>query len=139
MVGAEVVTGKKAIQMVNVLKTLNLNPQMVITLVDREQGGMEAITKQTGVRAISVFKFSELPEFAVDDHVLFMAAPGDGAPEGTYLMFMGRGQWEPCSPQQNEYLHQNPGNRIKYEGDTSNLGGAEEAGDVFYIEGVLRP
>ena len=141
LVVEDVVTkGGSTIQTVKALQDIGLKPLLVITLVDRQVGGLEAIQKETGVRAIAVYTMEELLKFSVDDHVLFIPAPGDGAPEGMYLMFNHKGEWTPCSPQQNEYLHSNPNLHVSYKAkEGEQLGGAEEVGNVFYVEGVLRP
>ena len=135
-----VTTGGSTCQTINALRDAGLDPLLVIALVDQGIGGLEAIKTATGVRATAVFTAEDLTEFRVDDHVLFLPTPGDDAPEGAYMMLNVKGEWQPCSPEQNEYLHANPEQHTLYEvpeGET--LGGAEQFGTVFYVEGVLRP
>ncbi len=141
LVVEDVVTkGVSTIKTIHALKEAGFEPQLVIALVDRQVGGLEAITTATGVRAKAVYKMEELLQFSVADHVLFLPDPNEDAPEGAYLMNSAPGQWQPCSPQQNEYLHHNVELHLKYEPkEGEELGGAEGFGTVFYVKGVLRP
>lgn len=137
-----VTTGGSTIKTIQALKNAGLEPKLVIALVDREQGGLETITRETGVRAKAVYTLTGLTTVEVDDHILFIPTPGEGAPEGTYMMHTEPDKgWVPCSPQQSEWLHEHPDIRIPYTPDPEKLktlGGAEQFG-IFYVEGVLRP
>lgn len=139
LVVEDVVTrGNSTIQTINTLKSGGFAPLLVITLVDRGVGGLEAITKETGVRAIAVYQMADLLTPSVDDHVLFLPAQGD-APDGMYLMHVGGGEWRQCSTEQNTYLHANKAQHVPHKPTDERLGGAEQFGEIFYVDGVLRP
>jgi len=135
-----VTTGGSTIQTIEALKAAGLNPQMVIALVDREQGGLDRIAEH-GVRAISVYKLSDLTKLDVDDHILFMPSSGEHDPEGTYWMLPEPGGWVPCSPEQNEWLHEHPDLHIGHEPTPEQVEGLSgaEAFKLFYVEGILKP
>lgn len=58
-----VTTGASTIKAVNRAKEAGFNVLRVIPLVDREEGGAEAIEKETGVKVDPIFTMTEIMEF----------------------------------------------------------------------------
>lgn len=129
-----VVSGETTLRAIEALRASGLKPEMVITVVDREAGGLEAI-KAAGVQAKALFKFSELLVVSPDDHILFMPDPG-GA-EGKFFFLPSEAGWQPCTAEQDEFLAGIPPDvRRDYTGGDES---AADAVGVFFCEGILKP